>query len=1438
MSHVLINDVVKRYFLKQPRKLRVKIRDKFEFLESGIWDSGLKVKKLAGVSSRVIFEARLDRGNRILFSLGKDSSEGTEELMVYVWGVVVHDAVSRTMRRILPSEVPFLHFTDYREEIFDELDLEALPDSYFTQETISARVSEDSAAQRWHRVDPSEWDRILRYERDDFDLFMSLSSEQERILSAAPPLIISGTAGSGKTTLLVYYLLKKGLRQKSKLFLTYNRLLRDFAEKLYAGLASEQEEVSSWARPEFHTFKSFCLDIAQAYGLVFDPDKEVNFDVFTKFFDFHRLRNKFDVALVWEEIRSIIKGALPQVNLSVLRKAMKDLPNGPLNDDLVNKLQTQFVHFSNLESTASIGKFTTRHLKCDLPTFARQLRRHLEDDPDRVQAVLEQSLNTLSKQQQLAGRKHLSFFEYETLGKKKAPNFQFSRKEIYKIFEWYQQKLEQGGLWDELDLGREVTEIISERDWNDRRYDIVVCDEVQDLTDIQHDLLFSLVKNPNDLLLAGDTKQIINPSGFRWEELKRHFYERDLSVPDLRLLTLNFRSSGNIVELSNHLLELKREFLGVRAEENKEDWKYKGRPPVVVSGVSETAMLDRVSRSGANRTILVRTDTEREQLKKVLGTEIVFTLGEAKGLEFDTVLLWKFGGDPSSSDVWDVILKKSARRVHEARIRHEINSLYVGITRARRDLIVFDGAEHSSIWKEPGIAGQVFVTDDQSYLDGIWNVLSTPEEWSEQGTYFFERRYFKAAMECFKNAGRNERLAEASAYHYEQEGDYHRAALNFERIKDWERAAESYEKADRFDEALALWEKLRRKSRTIRCQIELAKGQSQFGQVARLYESIKDFGSAAEHFALAGEWASAATIYDRVLKQPEKAAEHYERAQQYKQAGKLTQRLKRLDKAAELYFKAADYSQAEKLWKRLKDVRNLVRLYSETSQPEKLLEIYEKEKDFKKSVRVLRSLHRSDLTAEADFYFGKRKYFSAWIRYHVAENRAGVAESCYRLRNYAEAARAYEMAGDMFSAGNAYQKDKQPQRAIECYMRSEEDKKVDYRKARKLLREADLSWVHDLGRKLAEGGELEPAALLYSLSYDPAAAGLCYAKLGDKERAKSQWGYYPSVETCEIIARRAAESGESQLAGEWILFQAAVGTPRSEGHLQLRDEQCPYVFAAVEHYLENCKDRQMMKRWARTLMHSEVDFENGPVIMRYLEQAGDYNGCFAYMENKRITGYERLDEDLQMFDRELSACERRADHGGLALRYVLLSRKEDLHRVIVNLDVTEDNTRLFEESDHYMTAVEFYFDSNRTYDVRLFFAESKRFLEGAEILESRGHASDAAIFYEMSGDLEGAIRSHEASGNHVAAGDLCFKIKDFSRALIVYSKSPVPPKKKIARTHERLGDWPEALKIYQELGDRKGCKRCGAKIAKQEARRLNRELPFLKAPSAGSGPVP
>jgi superfamily I DNA/RNA helicase len=299
---------------------------------------------------------------------------------------------------------------------------------------------------------------------------------------------------------------------------------------------------------------------------------------------------------------------MTQVSLAVLQKAATGLDKAELKPDLIRKLQTQFLNFAKLETAARIEKFTTKYLQMDLVSFATHLDGHIAERPDQVRPILENTLKSLSKQSKIAGQKHLSLFEYEMHGKKKAPNFQFNRKEIYQIFEWYENKLKAGGLWDELDLVRDVTTVISERDWSGHQYDLVVCDEIQDLTDMQEDLLFYLVKNPNNLLLAGDTKQIINPSGFRWEETKRHFFERGLSVPELHFLTLNFRSSGSIVELSNILLDLKQEFLGVSSGEGKEEWKYKGRPPVVVSEVSEAAMLENVKEAGARRTILVRTE--------------------------------------------------------------------------------------------------------------------------------------------------------------------------------------------------------------------------------------------------------------------------------------------------------------------------------------------------------------------------------------------------------------------------------------------------------------------------------------------------------------------------------------------------------------------------------------------------------------------------------------------------------------------------------------------------------------------------------------------------------------------------------------------------------------------------------------------------------------
>jgi len=43
MIVVLINETLKKHLLKQPGDLKKKTREKFEFLESGLWDGSLKV---------------------------------------------------------------------------------------------------------------------------------------------------------------------------------------------------------------------------------------------------------------------------------------------------------------------------------------------------------------------------------------------------------------------------------------------------------------------------------------------------------------------------------------------------------------------------------------------------------------------------------------------------------------------------------------------------------------------------------------------------------------------------------------------------------------------------------------------------------------------------------------------------------------------------------------------------------------------------------------------------------------------------------------------------------------------------------------------------------------------------------------------------------------------------------------------------------------------------------------------------------------------------------------------------------------------------------------------------------------------------------------------------------------------------------------------------
>ena len=78
---LLLNSEAKSHFITRSDQEKKRLREKLEFLENGLWDAGVRVKKLKGVSNRVVFEARLSRSDRIIFTLGRHN-RGTAILPV------------------------------------------------------------------------------------------------------------------------------------------------------------------------------------------------------------------------------------------------------------------------------------------------------------------------------------------------------------------------------------------------------------------------------------------------------------------------------------------------------------------------------------------------------------------------------------------------------------------------------------------------------------------------------------------------------------------------------------------------------------------------------------------------------------------------------------------------------------------------------------------------------------------------------------------------------------------------------------------------------------------------------------------------------------------------------------------------------------------------------------------------------------------------------------------------------------------------------------------------------------------------------------------------------------------------------------------------------------------------------------------------------------
>ncbi|KAF8241484.1 P-loop containing nucleoside triphosphate hydrolase protein [Wilcoxina mikolae CBS 423.85] len=319
---------------------------------------------------------------------------------------------------------------------------------------------------------------------------------------------------------------------------------------------------------------------------------------------------------------------------------------------------------------------------------------------------------------------------------KLAPNFasREGRDSLYTLYQHYEKYKKRCGELDDIDrvvhvlkgleqnpvLRREIESFVDE----------VYVDEVQDQRPLEIELLLSLIPDPRQIHFAGDTAQSISKDSlFRFPNAQALFYSRfrDPSptwkkqvgvVPELLPLSHNYRSHLGIVSVASVVMELLYagfpqlvDWLPSESGDNP------GPAPTLYIGSNFLFALNGAKDAtddedgnlvslGAHRAILVRDEQTRNEVKtNVENPELILTILESKGMEFEDVFLYNFFSTTPSSNI-PVLEQLFAGNCNtrvggeyeiDIMLCSELKHLYVAITRAQNRLWIVESQRSDAV---------------------------------------------------------------------------------------------------------------------------------------------------------------------------------------------------------------------------------------------------------------------------------------------------------------------------------------------------------------------------------------------------------------------------------------------------------------------------------------------------------------------------------------------------------------------------------------------------------------------------------------------------------------------------------------------------------------------------------------------------------------------
>lgn len=318
------------------------------------------------------------------------------------------------------------------------------------------------------------------------------------------------------------------------------------------------------------------------------------------------------------------------------------------------------------------------------------------------------------------------------------------RKLIYKIALKYNEWLRHNMYYDNNDLAAIALENLND----EYKFNYVVYDEFQELTNKQLFLIYSISNNVNNIMLLGDINQSINISRFNEEYIKDLIYKNNV-VLDENIITKNYRNGSETIKWINEFKRIKNYKFKSKGKifEQEEKAIKEGIKPRVCYEIAKEKEFFEIIDKNTSSIVVVPDEKDKEELIEK-GYEIgrVFSIEDVRGLEYDNIycynVLSKF------NNIWERVLSNNkSDDIYSV----YFNMVYIAVTRAKDKLCFLEknNTKLDDIFKEYWSV----VTDNNIILDEI-RKDSNLDEWLEEAIKLEKMEKFYQAADAYKKAGK------------------------------------------------------------------------------------------------------------------------------------------------------------------------------------------------------------------------------------------------------------------------------------------------------------------------------------------------------------------------------------------------------------------------------------------------------------------------------------------------------------------------------------------------------------------------------------------------------------------------------------------------------------------------------------------------------------